>query len=171
MRRRTWIGVFGAMVLTSSLGLRGGSGSSAGVADVREVLNAFHRAASEADFDGYFALMDEGGSFLGTDASERWTKAEFMDYARPFMVEQGKGWAYKPRARRVSIMGKRTAWFDELLDNEKYGTLRGQGVLVFTKGTWKIAQYSYSFTVPNDRAKSVVELILAPEPGDQGGEP
>ncbi len=125
-----------------------------------EVMDTFHTAASKADFDAYFALMHEDGTFLGTDATERWTKAQFMDYARRFMVEQGKGWTYHPRDRHVSFSGD-VAWFDELIDNEKYGTLRGQGVLRRVDGAWKIAQYSYSFTVPNDRAAGVVALILA----------
>ncbi len=97
----------------------------------------------------------------------------FMDYARPFMVEQGKGWTYTPRDRHVSAHGD-VAWFDELIENEKYGTLRGQGVLRRVDGAWKIAQYSYSFTVPNDKAAGVVELILAEdgaEDGDEGGDP
>jgi len=123
-----------------------------------------------ADFEGYFALMHEDGMFLGTDATERWTKAEFMDYARPFMVEQGKGWSYTPRDRQVSVSGN-VAWFDELIENEKYGTLRGQGVLLRDHGKWQIAQYSYSFTVPNDKAKAVVGLILAPAAEDAGEAP
>jgi len=139
-------------------------------ADIEKTVNAFHKSASEADFDGYFALMHEDGVFLGTDATERWTKGEFMDYARPIMVEQGKGWTYAPRDRQVSVSGD-VAWFDELIENEKYGTLRGQGVLLRDHGKWQIAQYSYSFTVPNDKAKAVVGLILAPEADDAGEGP
>jgi ketosteroid isomerase-like protein len=156
MRRRTWIGVCAAVAIAGSLGLGGLRADDTGA---HAAMDAFHAAASEADFDAYFALMHDDGVFLGTDATERWTKAQFMEYARPFMVEQGKGWTYHPRDRRVSVRGD-VAWFDELIENEKYGTLRGQGVLVREGGAWKVAQYSYSFAVPNEKAPGVVALIL-----------
>jgi hypothetical protein len=52
-------------------------------------------------------------------------------------------------------------WFDELLDHESYGALRGSGVLRKIDGRWRIAQYDLAFTVPNDRAREVVERIRA----------
>lgn len=162
MRRMTMIAVAGALVLIGSLGMQTSKPAHPETVQVGVTMDAFHKAASEADFDAYFALMRDDGVFLGTDASERWTKAQFEDYARPFMVEQGRGWIYHPRDRHISIRGD-VAWFDELIDNDKYGTLRGQGVLVREDGAWKIAQYSYSFAVPNDKAPAVVELILSDE--------
>ena len=36
---------------------------------VDNVLNAFHLAANEADGERYFALMDDDGIFIGTDAT------------------------------------------------------------------------------------------------------
>ena len=58
------------------------------------------------------------------------------------------------------------AWFDEVLDNDAYGALRGSGVLSRrgAGGAWKIEQYVLSFAVPNDRARAVVGLIAAPAP-------
>ncbi|MFI4897376.1 MAG: nuclear transport factor 2 family protein [Phycisphaerales bacterium JB059] len=164
MRRRIWFGLCGAVAIGGALGL--GRVGAPGVG-VDAVMDAFHAAASEADFEGYFALMHDDGVFLGTDASERWTKAQFMDYARPVMVEQGKGWTYHPRDRHVSVRGD-VAWFDELIENEKYGTLRGQGVLVREGGDWRVAQYSYSFAVPNEKAPGVVELILSEDAPERG---
>jgi len=139
----------------SSQELDAGTGPTIG-----QTLDAFHRAASEADYEGYFALMHEDGVFLGTDATERWTKEEFMAYAAPIMLEQERGWTYRPRARRIHTDdGARVAWFDELLDHERYGELRGSGVLVMTPDGWRVMQYNLAFTVPNDRATGVVEAI------------
>ena len=49
--------------------------------------------------------------------------------------------------------------FDELLENEKYGTCRGSGVLIATPEGWRIAQYNLTFVVPNDIALEVVKTI------------
>ena len=126
---------------------------------VRIVTSAWHVAASIGAFDLYFDSMTDDAVFLGTDASERWTKDEFMGYARePFA--DGNGWTYTPREQYVAFSEDRqTAWIDELLDNEKYGVLRGTGVLVKVDEDWKIAHYSLTFLVPNEIAGEVVELI------------
>ncbi len=133
-----------------------------GKAAVGEILDAFHTHAARAEFDAYFTLMHDDGVFLGTDATERWTKTEFMDYARPVMIGQGRGWEYHPRDRHISVAEfGGMAWFDELLDHDKYGVLRGSGVVARTEDGWKIMQYNLAFTVPNDDAPAVVELIKA----------
>ena len=51
---------------------------------LNEVLDDFHRAAAEADFERYTALMSDDIVFLGTDASERWQGADFPAFARPY---------------------------------------------------------------------------------------
>ena len=139
---------------------------------VEETLDLFHKAASEADFDTYFGLFAGGaagddndgasstgdggsghasvvGTFIGTDATERWSVAEFREYARPHF-ESGRGWTYRPRRRQRNVAyhhprhsgnaaataGGATpatsavAWFDEILDSEQFGVCRGTGVLV-----------------------------------------
>jgi hypothetical protein len=55
------------------------------------------------------------------------------------------------------------AVFDEVLDNDSYGTVRGSGVLRLTDDGWKIEQYVLSFTVPNDVARDVVAVIRGGE--------
>lgn len=122
-----------------------------------QVLNNFHVAASRADFDAYFAAWTEQSVFLGTDATERWEGRQFKDFAKPYF-EKGQGWTYLPRERHVTIEGS-TAWFDELLDNEKYGECRGSGVLLQRRGTWVIVQYNLSFPIPNDMAAEVTGKI------------
>lgn len=123
------------------------------------VMDTWHVAAANGSFGAYFDRMSDNAVFLGTDASERWTKPEFMEYARePF--SDGHGWIYHPRDRFVAFSDDgKTAWIDEVLDHEKYGVLRGTGVLVFDGEYWKIAQYSLTFLVPNEKAELVIESI------------
>ena len=127
------------------------------------VLDHLHASAAKADFDGYFALYTPNAIFLGTDGTERWTLAQFKDYTRPRFAE-GKGWTYTPRDRFIFFSEDgRTAWFDEMLDNAKYGECRGSGVLVYgIDGQWRIAQYNLSKPIPNDKMEAVVELVGAP---------
>lgn len=133
--------------------------SAADTAAVSDVLDAFHDAASRADGARYFDLFAEGGVFIGTDPGERWTLAEFREYARPFF-QRGRGWTYVPMERhvRVSRDGS-TAWFDEMLHNDGLGLTRGTGVLVREGGSWRVAQYHLTIPVPNALAGDVVEMI------------
>ncbi len=142
------------------------------VTAVEHALDALHAAASAADGDRYFALFTADAVFLGTDATERWTIDEFRAYAEPHF-SAGRGWTYTPRDRHVFIDATgTTAWFDERLDNENYGEVRGTGVLRRTGPTdsdgpggsdtpWRIAQYNLAFPVPNDLAGDLVERIRA----------
>ena len=119
-----------------------------------------HQAASDADFDGYFDLYAEQAVFLGTDATERWTREEFMAYTKA-RFDTGTGWTYHMLERHVSVAPDgRTAWFDERLWNAKYGDCRGTGVLVLDgSADWRIAHYNLTFPIPNDLALQVVGLI------------
>ena len=129
------------------------------------VIDALHAAASSADGAAYFALFAPDARFIGTDATERWTLAEFRAYAEPYFA-RGQGWTYTPVERTVTLAPIQCmciAWFDEVLDSQSYGVTRGSGVLRKTRAGWKIEQYVLSFAVPNHRARAVVEAIQAPE--------
>ncbi len=126
---------------------------------IERVIDAYHEAAARADLEAYIGIMSEGSVFLGTDASERWTRDEFRAFCEPYFAA-GRGWTYVPVERHVEIgAGGRTAWFDEILSNESYGTLRSTGVLSRIKGDWRVEHYSLTFLVPNDIAKAVVKMI------------
>lgn len=126
---------------------------------VAQTLNDFHQAAAQAEGERYFAHFAPGAIFLGTDASERWTLAEFKAFAQPYF-EQGKGWTYLVKSRHIYFSeDQNTAWFDEMLENESYGICRGSGVLIKREGVWKIAQYNLSIPIPNALAKQVVGMI------------
>lgn len=129
--------------------------------DVTEVLDTLHAAAARADGPAYFALFTPDARFIGTDATERWSLAEFRAYAEPYFA-RGQGWTYTPVERTVTLAPIPclcVAWFDEVLENDSYGVTRGSGVLRKTRAGWKIEQYVLSFAVPNDRARAVVEAI------------
>ena len=135
------------------------------IAPVNRVLDAMHAAASKADGEAYIATFTPDGRFIGTDATERWSLPEFRAYAMPYF-SQGRGWTYRPSARVVTIAPidcRCVAWFDEVLDNDAYGTTRGSGVLRLTEDGWKIEQYVLSLPVPNDKADAVVALIRRPD--------
>ncbi|WJG10060.1 nuclear transport factor 2 family protein [Aliiglaciecola sp. LCG003] len=126
---------------------------------VDSTLNQFHQAASEADAVRYFSLLADNAVFIGTDATERWDKAAFERFAKPYF-DAGKGWTYQPRDRHISFSSdNKVAWFDELLDSKSYGECRGTGVLVLTPTGWKITQYHLTIPIPNTLAKQVVTLI------------
>ncbi len=126
---------------------------------IPSVLDDFHLAASEADYDRYFGHLAENSVFLGTDITERWTKSEFQDYARPHF-SAGRGWTYVLKTRNVLVAPDgQTAWFDEILHNEKFGDVRGTGALILEEDTWKIIQYHLTLPVPNDLIGKLVEMI------------
>ena len=126
---------------------------------IEQVLNNFHQAAANADAKTYFNLLTKDSVFLGTDATERWTKEEFKSFVIPYF-EKGVGWAYTPTKRNITISHEGdVAFFDELLANESYGTCRGSGVLFKTAKGWRIAQYNLSIPLPNALAKEITSTI------------
>ena len=130
---------------------------------IAAVLDDFHDAASQADGDRYFNHFAENAIFLGTDITERWTLEQFKAYALP-RFNQGRGWTYVPQARYIYLSPDgNTAWFDEIVRNERFGDTRGSGVLVKTDDGWKVAQYHLTLPVPNDLLLKVVEMIDAQE--------
>lgn len=128
---------------------------------VNQTLDNLHHNASVANFDEYFDLYHESAIFIGTDATEVWTKEAFKTYAKPHF-DKGKGWTYHPRDRHVYFSPNHdVAWFDELLDNESLGETRGTGVLIKVGAMWKITQYHLTIPIPNALADSVAGQIKA----------
>ena len=130
---------------------------------VDNVLSQFHSSAAKADWDTYFQLMSADAIFMGTDATERWTKNEFEQYAR-----KTNGWTYYLRERHINFTPDgNSAWFDELLWNEKLGLCRGSGVLIKSKDNkasgeqWLLSQYNLTIPIPNDAVSKVIPIIGA----------
>ena len=149
------------LMLAGAAPLRAQNNSAIGA--INSTLDKLHTSASKADGKTYFRLFTDDAIYIGTDAAERWTIAEFRAFAEPYFAK-GTGWTYKPRSRHVVVSGITchcVAWFDELLDSEKYGTSRGTGVLTLKNGVWKISQYALTFPIPNDLAKGMTDEIKA----------
>jgi ketosteroid isomerase-like protein len=120
-------------------------------------MDAWHLAATNADFKAYFAPTTDDFIFLGTAPGERWTKNEFQAFSKPYF-DKGKAWDFKSLQRSIYLSkDQKTAWFDELLDTQMK-ICRGSGVLIKKLGKWKIAHYVLSMTIPNDKTTEVVKI-------------
>ena len=119
--------------------------------EVDVVMDAWHKAAADADFEKYFGYFESDSSiFIGTDATERWTIEVFKPWSKPYF-DKGKAWSFTAVKRYIyfSKDGK-TAWFDEELDTPNLGPSRGTGVLNKTEHGWKIAHYNLTVPIPNE---------------------
>jgi ketosteroid isomerase-like protein len=126
---------------------------------IGSMLDDFHAAAAHADEKRYFAHFTDDAVFLGTDATERWTRDEFLAYAHPRFAT-GTAWAFHAVGRHINVASDGSvAWFDESLATERLGPARGTGVVVKQHGEWRVAQYSLSITIPNERFAGVKELL------------
>ncbi|WP_369048411.1 nuclear transport factor 2 family protein [Tenacibaculum sp. UWU-22] len=124
---------------------------------INTLLNNWHSNAANADYDNYFSKMDSDAVFIGTDASENWSKTEFEKFSKPYF-DKKKTWHFKPLERNIYFnTTKKIAWFDELLKTHM-GISRGSGVLEKTHDVWKIKHYVLSITIPNDNVKEITQI-------------
>jgi ketosteroid isomerase-like protein len=131
---------------------------------IAAMLDSFHIAAAQADFDRYFDFFTEDAVFIGTDATEHWDKKAFKAFAKPYF-DKGKAWNFKALNRHIYLAPSgEMAWFDELL-NTQMKICRGSGVLVRVSGNWKVQQYVLSTTIPNALMDSVVHIKAKIEDG------
>ena len=125
--------------------------------NINTLLDNWHLAAAEANYENYFQAMSNESVFIGTDANENWNKKDFQAYAKPHF-DKGKAWSFKSLERNINFnQDHSVAWFDELLDTQMK-ICRGSGVLVKENNEWKIKQYVLSMTIPNDTTKQVIQL-------------
>ena len=134
---------------------------------VEQTLNAWHRAAANANEEQYFAHFAPDAVFIGTDATERWTLSEFRDYAHPHFAA-GRAWSMEPQRRAVTVAGD-LAYFDEDLLSQGLGPLRGSGVLRRFADGWRITHYVLSFTIPNERVPAVRAALAEATPAVEDG--
>lgn len=127
-------------------------------AEIDALLDDFHAAAAEADEARYLAHFAPGGVFMGTDDWERWPLDAFRDYVAERFAG-GTGWTYVPEQRHVAFDADGdTAWFDEIAVSSRWGRFRGTGVVLRTTRGWKLAHYSLTALVPNERFEAVSEI-------------
>lgn len=127
---------------------------------INVVLDNWHKAAAEANYDRYFGYMTNDGVFLGTDATENWQNDAFKAFSKPYF-DKGKAWSFTAIERNIYISEtKDFAWFDELLDTQMK-ICRGSGVLQKVNGEWKIKHYVLSIAIPNENADEIIEIKKA----------
>lgn len=131
---------------------------------ISTTLDAWHKAAAQAQFDAYFGLMTNDAIFIGTDAKENWNKTAFQAFAKPYF-DKGKAWNFTAIERHIFLdaTGK-LAWFDELLSTQMK-ICRGSGVLEKIGKDWKIKHYVLSMTIPNENVDEVVKIKTPIEEG------
>ena len=124
---------------------------------INQTLDAWHKAAADANYDNYFNTLTDDSIFIGTDATENWDKKAFQAFAKPYF-EKGKAWNFTALERNIYFNNDKTlAWFDELL-NTQMKLCRGSGILVKVGNEWKIKHYVLSMTIPNDNSDEVVKI-------------
>lgn len=127
---------------------------------MNNLLENWHKAAAEANYDRYFSLMAEESVFIGTDPTENWNKKEFMEWSKPYF-DKGKAWSFSTLDRNIFFAEDgEIAWFDELLDTQM-GICRGSGVAVREGDDWKIKHYVLSIAIPNENVDAVTSLKAA----------
>jgi hypothetical protein len=126
--------------------------------EVNQFMDGWHKAAGQANATVFFGSMADNAVYIGTDATERWTKSEFVTFAKPYF-DRGKAWDFKPYDRDLHVTSDgQGVWFSELLETWM-GVCRGSGVLTKTPQGWRIQQYHLSVTVPNDVIRDFITLV------------
>ncbi len=128
--------------------------------EVNVLLNDWHQAAADAEFERYFSYFRSDSSiFMGTDATERWTVAEFKPWSKPYF-DRGSAWSFEAVERHIYFSRDGDiSWFDEVLDTPNLGPARGSGVLAREGANWKIVHYNLSIPIPNAIVDTVVKQI------------
>jgi len=125
---------------------------------INNFIDEWHQNAADVNMATYFNKIDTAGIFIGTDATEVWTKQEFYVWSKPHF-DGGKAWDFKATERNIYFSDDHAyAWFDELLESSS-GILRGSGVIIINDDEFKIMHYVLSLPVPNEKFKEVMNVI------------
>ncbi|MBE8725186.1 nuclear transport factor 2 family protein [Flavobacterium hungaricum] len=124
---------------------------------INKTLDAWHEAAADVKFEAYFSALSDDAVYIGTDATENWTKPAFKAWAKPYF-DKGTTWNFTALERHIFFdKSGKIAWFDELLDTQMK-ICRGSGVLVKVGNEWKIQHYVLSMTIPNDEVNAAIKI-------------
>ncbi len=121
------------------------------------LMDTWHKNATLAKFDEYFAATSDNFVFYGTAPAEKWDKEAFKTFCKPYF-DSTRTWRFTPSNRvwNFSKDGK-TAWFDEDLQTWMLDC-RGSGVCEKTKQGWKLAYYNLSVVIENEKIQEFIKL-------------
>lgn len=124
---------------------------------LNSLMDTWHKNATLAQFDAYFEATADGFVFYGTAPAEKWDKAGFKAFCKPYF-DSTKTWKFVPSNRvwHFSDNGK-TAWFDEDLETWMLDC-RGSGVCTKTRKGWKIQYYNLSVVIENEKIQQFIDL-------------
>lgn len=124
---------------------------------VHTFVDAWHKAAAEADEDTFFGSMAADGIYLGTDATERWPRDTFRVWAQ-FAFDRESAWDFKAYQRELYFSdNNKYVWWEEMLETWM-GPCRGSGVARYLDGRWQIQHYNLAVTIPNEKIEGFIEL-------------
>ena len=126
-----------------------------------KMLNTFmddwHKAAAEANSEGFYGKMAEESIYIGTDAMERWLRDELKAWAQK-AFERDVAWDFNPIERNWHFLGNDIAIGDEKLETWM-GICRATIVLKKLDGQWLIHHYHLAVTVPNEQIADFKKLL------------
>jgi len=124
---------------------------------IDSILTQWHKAAADANYETYMGTMDPNSIFIGTDATEYWTKEQFEAFSKPYF-DEGNAWDFKLLKRNIFISKSNDiVWFDETL-NTWMGTCIGSGVFEKNNDQWKMKHYTLSIAAPNDALDTIIKV-------------
>ena len=125
--------------------------------ELNQLIDQWHVSAAKADFKQYFDVTANDFVFLGTAPGERWSKADFQSFCKPYF-DKGKAWDFKPSNRMWNVVADgKVAYFDEDLQTWME-SCRGSGICIFIDGEWKIAYYNLTVLIENEKIKKFIKL-------------
>ena len=125
--------------------------------ELDQLVDAWHKNASEAQFDAYFSKTHPDFVFIGTAPNERWSKTDFMAFSKPYF-DRGKAWDFTPKNRKWNFSSDgKTAWFDEELETWMRDC-RATGILVKVKKQWKLIHYDLHVLIENEKMDAFLQL-------------
>ena len=82
---------------------------------ITKVLDNWHLAAANANFNKYMSAMTSDAIYIGTDATENWTKPQFEAFAKPYF-DKGKAWSFTALERHIYLSKDQKTMHSKILN-------------------------------------------------------
>ncbi len=135
--------------------------SDAPAGSAQWLLHDVHRAKAEGDGERYFGHFAADGVFLGTDRAERFSLAGVRAILGPYYAHGARPTTIPIEQVVYPSADGGWAWFEQLVERQHVGRMRGTGVLRRVDDTWKLVHYNVVLTVPDDLTEDFARRIDA----------